>query len=144
MTVQPGGYAPVVQGELVTPAAVLDPKSMPVHNFAEVLRKVLTKLPGVFTHENELHAALNAVDAFERVFLPQQDRPHVAQETDMAAREDVTKRKPPITGAAPVPAAGPAIDYNALAKAILTAQQQMQQENNPPQANPPAPYGGNQ
>ena len=134
MTTQPGGYAPatVIQGEVITPSAVLDPKSMPAHNFAEVIRHLISRVPGVYKAEADMQTALDAVDAFERSFVPMQDRKHVVQETDMAGREDVSKRIPPRTGYAPVPAAGPAIDYNALAKAILAAQQQMQAESQPP------------
>lgn len=143
MSMQPGGYAPaVIQGEVISPAAVLDPKSMPAHNFAEVLRHLITKVPGVYKVEADMLRALDAVDAFERSMVPQQDRRHVVQETDMAGREDVSKRVPPMVGTAPVPAAGPAIDYNALAKAIIAAQQQMQSESQPPA--PPAQQGGYQ
>jgi hypothetical protein len=58
---------------------------------------------------------------------------HVTTDADVAKREDVTQRKAP-AGGAPPPVAGPPLDYNRLAAALLAAQQANQ--------SPPAPAGG--
>lgn len=131
---QPGQLASIIPGQVITPDAVLDPMSMAAHAFCNVVRDLVFRSP-VYHTESDRHAALDAVDAFERRMVPSQDRQHVLSEDDPAPREDVSQRVPPRVGAMPVPV-GPAIDYAALAKALVAAQQAAQENA---QANPPAP-----
>jgi hypothetical protein len=127
MSTPAGALAPhTIPGEIVTPDAVLDPKSIPAHDFFNVMRDIVHRT--TYHHESEKNAALDAVDAFESRFVPVQDRKYVQLETDYAGREDVSQRTPPQVGTLPVPA-GPAIDYNRLAAAIVAMQQQANAEN---------------
>jgi len=141
MSIQPGGpayNAPVIPGQVITPAAVLDPVSMPAHAFCNVIRDLISKVPAVYASETAKHAAMDAVDAFEKRLVPLQDRIYVVSEADPAGREDVTKRIAPQTGYAPVPV-GPQIDYAQLAQAILAAQRAAMEEMQPAPSPDPSP-----
>lgn len=135
MSTPAGALAPhTIPGEVVTPDAVLDPKSVPAHNFFNVLRDLVHRT--TYHDEGQKHAALDALDAFEQRFVPVQDRKYVVLDTDYAGREDVSKRIPPQVGTTPVPVAGPAIDYNRLAAAIVAMQQQAAAESATPNVPP--------
>jgi hypothetical protein len=134
MSTSTGAVAPhTIPGEIVTPDAVLDPKSVPAHNFFNVMRDLIGMTP--YHTEGQKNKALDAVDAFENRFVPVQDRQHVLTETDPAGREDVSLRPVPANSGFPAPVAGPAIDYNRLAAAIVAMQQQAAAEA----VNPPVP-----
>lgn len=135
MSTPSGAVAPyTIPGEVVQPDAVLDPQSVPAHNFFNTIRDLV--LRAAYHTENEKHAALNAVDAFEHRFIPSQDRRHVVAETDHAGREDVSQRKPPGGAAVVVPPSAPQLDYGMLARAILQAQQEAEASKEQPE--PPA------
>lgn len=122
-----GGY---LQGTIVPgppgpsghPASAAD---LAAHEFFNVLRHVVRHVPHL--NEDALDTALRVVDDYESRSL---DGPiqHVIAETDHAKREDVSKRVAPQTGTALAPVAGPALDYNKLAAALLAAQAQAQQD----------------
>jgi|HubBroStandDraft_6_1064221.scaffolds.fasta_scaffold823191_2 hypothetical protein len=107
-------------------------EDMAAHQFFNVLRHVVRFVP--FINEDELHAALGVVDAFEKRTLSVPVE-HVITNEDVAKREDVTQRRAPQVGTALAPVAGPPLDYNRLAAALLEAQRQQAQQN-------PPPYGG--
>lgn len=136
MSTQPGAVAPFMQGEVVTPSAVIDPQSFAGHDFLNVIRDLIHR--AAFHTEGDKNSALDAVDAFEKRFIPSQDQKHVVAEGELAGREDVSQRKPPQTGGAPVPVNVPQIDYNALARALMAAQREAEQESSGSHAAPPA------
>jgi hypothetical protein len=104
------------------------------HQFFNVLRHVVRFVP--FINEDELHSALGVVDEFEKRTLSVPVS-HVINSDDVAKREDVRKRVAPQVGTAVVPA-GPPLDYNLLAAALLQAQREQAEQSQP---NPPQ-YGG--
>lgn len=112
-------YVPALQGEVLTPDAVVDPIAFPAHDFFNVIKDVIHRA-SVFHDEDDLKKAMNAVDVFEKRFL-KNDHQHVTSEDDRAPHEDVSQRIPPQTGAVTVPAGAPAIDYNKLAQALMAA-----------------------
>lgn len=141
MTQPPGALAPLVQGEVLSPSAVSDPISFAAHDFTNVLRNIVKNSPVAFKSEADVLAALNAIDAFEKRLIPSKDHSMVAAETDHAPWEDVSQRTPPQVGGL-VPSNVPQIDYGALARAIIQAQQEQQASAPPPDAAPAAPLAG--
>lgn len=123
---------PIIPGEVVrisdaiTATQVMDPISMAAHKFGNTLRHLILNTHGVFKTEGAMRDALDAITAFETHLIPPRDRNLVRSDTDMAPVEDVTKRVPP-RGATPPQPPGPAIDYAALAQALIAAQE----ANNP-------------
>lgn len=118
MSTPAGALAPtVIPGEVITPAAVVGPQAFPTHAFLNVVRDLIHG--HVYHNEEDLKAALETVNVYEKRLL-QSDHQHVLSEDDPAPHEDVTQRIPP-RGAAPVVPAGPAIDYNKLAAALMAA-----------------------
>jgi hypothetical protein len=103
-------------------------EDLAAHAFFNVLRHVVRYVP--FINEDELHAALGVVDAFEKRTLSVSVS-HVVSDTDVAKREDVSQRRAPQVGTALAPVAGPPLDYNRLAAALLEAQRQQAQQNPP-------------
>lgn len=110
-----------LQGTLVPSAADTIPAAdVKTHAFFNILRDVVGGLH-VYPSEGALDSALNAITEFERTLLSGPIH-RVVQETDLAPKEDVTKRIPPQVGMNVAPVAGPAIDYNKLAAAIVAMQ----------------------
>jgi hypothetical protein len=125
MTVATGETPPpVLPGEVIQPAAILDANSVQAHAFANVLR-AMVKASTAFKDELSLNAALDAIDAYEKRLIPIQDRQRVISEFDESGREDITLRNPGRpTGAWAPPSNAPQLDYEKLAKAILLARQE--------------------
>lgn len=116
---------PVIQGQVVQarqPDAVLDPISTAAHDFGNVAKALVTR-SGAFHNESELQKAHSAIDSFVKFITPQKDRTHVITEDDQAPVEDVSRRIPPNSTGQAVVHAGPQIDYNKLAAALIAAQQ---------------------
>jgi hypothetical protein len=103
-------------------------EDLAAHAFFNVLRHVVRYVP--FVNEDELHAALGVVDAFEKRTLSVPPS-HVTNDSDVAKREDVSQRRAPQVGTALAPVAGPPLDYNRLAAALLEAQRQQAQQSPP-------------
>lgn len=128
MSNQPGAMSPYLQGDVITPDRVLDPQSVPAHNFFNTMRDLINKV--VYHNESDLHAALDSVDAFEKRYIGG-DHAHVVQEGEAAGREDVTQRKG--HNSVPVmPSNVPQIDYGMLARAMIQAQRDAEAEANTP------------
>lgn len=124
----PAAWAPA---RVVTPAATATPKSAAVVKLGEILKAIVTSLPQAFAHENGILDALSTIDAFVGGFVPGAEFPALADIDRVAAVEDVTKRMPP--GGAVAVATGPAIDYTALARAILAEQRRLSASEESPQ-----------
>lgn len=130
MTTQPGaevasqGSGQVIQGAVLRPGTnqVIKPESTAAHAFFEVLKDIVRK--GSFYHsEQQVHDAVAAIDNYRRHVVDPGDQKRVLREEDAGAVEDVRLRKPPAGQGGPAPVAGPAIDYAALAAAIVAQQQ---------------------
>lgn len=134
--VQP--YAPqTVSGEVVQPTHVASAQANLAHQFLGVIRHLILH-SGAYHNEAEQTEHLAVVQRYEEVNSSAADRRHLQSEDDHAPREDVSQRVPP-AGSAGTPAvvpAGPAIDYNALARAIVAVQQQSQNEAPAPADSP--------
>lgn len=121
---QPGSGAVDLLTAGVTPSAVAGPKSVAVHNLAQVL-KDLVHGSNAYHSEGQVDAAMSAVDGFVNAFVPSQEMKAIDTSDVRAAKEDVSQRIPPGGVVANV-VQGPVIDYNALARAILAAQAEAQ------------------
>lgn len=129
------GSGPYLQGTLVpSPADTIPARDVRAHAFFNVLRNVVQAV-GAFSNEEALDGALKSLADFEKDFLQTSLR-HVTQEHDPAPKEDVRLRVPPQVGYSVVPAAGPGIDYNKLAAAIVAMQQQANQPPPPDEEGP--------
>lgn len=114
-----------LQGTLVpSPADAIPAGDALAHDFFNVVHAVLNNV-AVFRNENELDHAHGIVERFENHYLTTSRR-NVITEDDQAPKEDVTQRVAPQPGGAVVPVAGPAIDYNKLAAALVAAQRRAQ------------------
>lgn len=105
----------VVQGTVVA-----DGKTGAVAKLAEILKTLVVKA-GAYHSEEAQRIALEAIEDFKRIFST--GNPLVL-ENHSAPWEDVSKRPVPAGAAAPALPPGFAIDYNALARALLAAQQE--------------------
>lgn len=114
---------PAIRGDVLAPTAMTAPESSSAHGYYNVIRDLIRRVG--YHNENQVLTALQAVDAHEKHQVSQGDLRLLANENEPAPYEDVSKRTPPAGYVAPVPA-GPAIDYNALAAALVAAQQQAQ------------------
>ena len=122
--------------------AIIDPISMATHRFCNLMRAIVTNQHGILKSESEVDDAIHVIDAFERHLIPQRDRSLIGSPDDMAPKEDVSQRIPPRSSTPPpMPAAGPSIDYNALAQAILLAQSQRDEPPPAPEMSDDEPAG---
>jgi hypothetical protein len=96
---------------------------------AQVLKQVIAGLPQAFATENQLLAAYNAVDNYISANVPASARDALFTGEEVAPVEDVSKRPPPAGYQYSIPSNVPQIDYNALAMAMVRAQQQIAAEN---------------
>lgn len=119
--------APVIQGRVerpLVPSHVSQPGSFPAHDFFNVVRTLVRN--SRLHNQSDVEGALAAIDAYEYHVIPAPDREVVKSENDLAPIEDVSKRHAPSSVAAPPVPAGPAIDYDLLARAMVRAQQAQQ------------------
>lgn len=108
----------------VSPSAVAGPKSVAVHSLGEVLKHLIHN-SGAYHDEGQVDTAVSTVDGFVKAYVPPQELPAIDRSGMRAAKEDVTQRIPP-GGPMTNVVAGPVIDYNQLARAILNAQAEAQ------------------
>jgi hypothetical protein len=118
-----------IQGDVVQPAAVVDPVSFAAHDFFGLIKELVHKA-GFHTEEQVL-SAMRVVDAYEKRVVPAKDQRHVVSETDRAGVEDVSLRKGPQVGMT-VAAQGQPIDYARLAAAIVAAQRDQAAQSQAP------------
>lgn len=111
---------PALLGSVVEPTRVIDPRTASVAQVGEVLKHLIGQ-PGTYHTEEDQRLAYEAVDAFKRAFS--EGSPDVREE-HRAALEDVSTRIPP-GGPSVVVSRAPAIDYNALARAMILAQREL-------------------
>lgn len=140
MTTPAGAVAPSqpVQGVVLRPGAndLINPESTATHRFLSVIEELVRR--SAYHSEQQKLDALDAVAAFRRHAIDTADHHRVVSEDDPAPVEDVRLRRGP-DGTPPAPPAGaPAIDYNALAAALIAAQRAAQQA-----PEPQAPASGN-
>lgn len=137
MTTAAGAVAPTqpVQGVVLRPGTndLINPESTATHRFLTVIEDLVRG--HAYHSEQQKLDALSAVDAFRRHAVDSADRHRVVTEDDAAPVEDVRLRVAPGGAPAVVPAGAPAIDYNALAAALIAAQKAAQQTAPPPASN---------
>lgn len=121
-----------IQGEVVQPSAVASPQAAAAFNLGQVLKEIIHAIPAAFSSENQVLAAFTAIDDFIKAFVTRSALPALADGTQRAPMEDVSKRIPPAGTAFSVPTNIPAIDYDKLAAAMVRAQAQYLQQNPPP------------
>lgn len=116
-------YSPgVLSGEVVDPTHVTSAQDNLGHQFLNVIRHLVLH-SGAYHTEAEQSEHLATLTRYEGATVG--DAQHLRSEDDHAPREDVSQRTPPQTGTAVVPQATPAaIDYQALARAIVAVQQE--------------------
>jgi hypothetical protein len=115
----------VVQGSVIQPSAMAGPVASAIFGLAQVLKDVIHN-GRVYHSENDVLAALDSVDQFVHAFVKPSEEPALVTGTERAPVEDVSLRTPPpgMTGMVP---AGPVIDYDKLAMALVRAQMAAQQ-----------------
>lgn len=127
MTQPPGAFLAPAEpqqrslAQIVEPTAVAQAQPSAVFALGEVL-KFLIHNSRAFHTENAQDDAMNTVDKFVRAFTTSSDMQALSTGEERAAKEDVTLRTPP-GGAPAVSMTGPAINYAALAKALLDEQE---------------------
>lgn len=119
----------------VDPTHVSAPHSFSAHDFFNVIRNLVQNGPA-YVEETAKLDALNAITDYESHVVPKTDQNVVVAEDDAAPVEDVSQRTPFPVGAVPAAPAGPAIDYNQLARALVQAQAE---QNAPPAASTDVP-----
>lgn len=113
---------PVVQGSVISPAAVAGAQPSAAFGLGQVLKEIIHSSPQAFKSENEILGAVNAVDKFIKAFVPVSALPALHTGDQRAPVEDVSLRTPPPGTAITVPANYPVIDYDKLAMALVRAQ----------------------
>lgn len=114
---------PALQGQVVTPSAIAGPVGSAVFAIGQVLKDIIHN-SGSYRNENDVLAALGAVDSLVNAFLKDSERPAVATGEERAPIEDVSLRKPPPGYTVPGPVVNQVIDYDKLAAAIVRMQMQ--------------------
>lgn len=131
--VQP--YAPqTISGEVIQPTHVASAQANLGHQFINVLKHLVLH-SGAYHDEGTQTAHLAVLSRYEEANSSAADRRHLLSEDDHAPREDVSQRTPPAGQAAVVPQA-PALDYAALARAIVAVQQEQNKPADPPADQP--------
>lgn len=115
--------AQVIQGSVVQPSAMAGPVASAVFGLAQILKDVVHN-GRVYTAENDVLAALNAIDSFANAFVKPSELPALATGDERAQVEDVSLRPAPPGMTGMVPSNAPSIDYDKLAAALVRAQQQ--------------------
>jgi hypothetical protein len=125
-----GQTRPVVQGDVIQPSAMAGKADSAAFGLGQVLKAVVGGLPQAFRTENELLAAYKAIDTYIGSAVKASALPALADGTELASFEDVTKRRAPNQSAYTLPQAPVAqIDYDLLAQAMVRAQAQIAAEN---------------
>lgn len=137
MTTDQGAVTPYQGGEvsgMVLPP-LPSPDSRNIHEFSQLMHTIVGML--TFKDEKDVHRAHSVIEALRATLMDSRDHARTIKGTDRAPVEDVSKR---IAPSASVPAyAGPVIDYQQLAEAILRAQQVHTQAQAQQQAPPQQP-----
>lgn len=118
----------VIEGALskpVYPAAVAGQTPSAVYKLGQVLKEIVHGIPAAFAGENDVLAAITAIDEFIKAFVPAAALPALLTGDERASVEDVSKRIPPQGVAYVVPSNVPVIDYDKLAMAMVRAQQEL-------------------
>lgn len=123
---QQGAVAPyqgqAVQGSVVSPTAVVDAKSNRTRNFLNAISHIIRHTPALYHSEQEKLEALTAVEDYAKEMLGR-DFSRTISEDHPAPVEDVRLRRAPNSSTLPA-VSGPAIDYRALAAAIVAVQRE--------------------
>src|ERR1700677_1930305 len=85
----------VTQGRVVQPSATSSGMQSAAFGLGQVLKELISGVPQAFRTENELLAAQNAVDKFITASVPSSAMPALADGTQVAPVEDVSKRVAP-------------------------------------------------
>lgn len=115
------GSAPVTA--VVEPSAITSGKSTAVFRLGQVLKTVIHN-SRAFASENDVDAAISAVDSFVGAFIPGGEMAALLTDGVRAAKEDVSQRVAP--GMTRQVVGGPVLDYQLLAQAILAEQKRLQ------------------
>lgn len=127
---------PTVSGEVIQPTHVASAQANLGHQFINVLKHLVLH-SGAYHDEGTQTDHLAVLSRYEEANSSAADRRHLLSEDDHAPREDVSQRTPPAgTGGTPVTPAAPALDYAALARAIVAVQQEQNKPADPPADQP--------
>lgn len=120
-----------IQGRLSPPPNSANQTQSAVYKLGEVLKELVHAIPSAFQSENQVHAALSTIDGFVKAHVPDSARRALSDIPARAAVEDVSKRNPPAGVSYAIPQSM-SINYDALAEAMIRAQQRIAAEQPPP------------
>lgn len=112
-----------VQGQVISPSAVANATQSAAFELGQVIKSLVNGSPHAFHSETDALAAHASIDRYVKAHVPVSARAALADGTQAAPFEDVSKRPAPASAGylMPTPNA-PAIDYDRLAAAIVRAQ----------------------
>jgi hypothetical protein len=112
-----------VQGQVISPSAVANATQSAAFELGQVIKTLVAGSSHAFHSENEVLDAHRKIDTYVRAHVPVSARAALADGTQTAPVEDVSKRPAPAGAGYIMPSPNaPAIDYDRLAAAIVRAQ----------------------
>jgi len=106
----------LLTGSVVSPSRVVDPQTHAAAKLGEVLKDIVSR-SGVYHSEGQVLSAHEAVDDFVKAFSS-----GTAELLEHFRAAIAAPASGPVSAPAPAASAAPVIDYNALARAIVSAQ----------------------
>lgn len=127
----PAAPAGPIQGKLSPPPNAANQTQSAVYKLGEVLKHLVHANPSAFQSETLVHSAISTIDGFVRAHVPDSARRALSEVPARAPVEDITKRTPPAGVSYAIPQSM-SINYDALAEAMIRAQQRIAAEQPPP------------
>lgn len=126
----PAAPAGPIQGKLSPPPNSANQTQSAVYKLGEVLKELVHANPSAFQSETLVHAAISTIDGYVRAHVPDSARRALSEVPARAPVEDITKRTPPAGVSYAIPQSM-SINYDALAEAMIRAQQRIAAEQQP-------------